>query len=123
MRYLPLLLLVACGSDDVCRDRPVSWAYIHAAIIVPNCATSGCHAALTQAGGGFLLNSPINLQDRERAYDTLRGISGAIDLLRRGALKGPNDTGTDDYRMPPDQPLPNADIDLIQCWVDSGYPR
>jgi hypothetical protein len=25
-------------------------------------------------------------------------------------------------RMPPDQPLPQADIDLIQKWIDAKWP-
>jgi hypothetical protein len=104
----------ACASDT--DDRPVSFNYIHAAILKPNCATSGCHSTLTKTRG-------VDLQDRDSALLVFR-LSGLGDLdagvmykdipllLKGGAGQF--------YRMPPDQPLPNADIDLIERWFIAG---
>ena len=53
-----IALGAGCASDT--DDRPVSFDYIHAAILKPNCATSGCHSTLTQTKG-------VDLQDRDSA--------------------------------------------------------
>jgi hypothetical protein len=103
----------ACASDT--DDRPLSFNYIHAAILKPNCATSGCHSTLTQTKG-------VDLQDRDSAYSVFQqsypppGIEARyqqIHLLLRGEAG-------QFYRMPPDQPLPEADIELVERWVNAG---
>jgi hypothetical protein len=102
-RILLLALLAGCGSED---DRPATWSYIHATIIVPNCTTSGCHSEFTQTYG-------YNFNSKEVAYETFHGLdTGVLNLL-----EGKSKT---DYRMPPDQPLPQADIDLIARWIADG---
>jgi hypothetical protein len=107
------LLLAACGSDT--DDRPVSWAYISTAIIQPNCATASCHSAHTATGG-------LRLEGAAESHFILVGESGnyvfpgdpdrskLMSLLR----------GKDIWRMPPDQPLPEADIVLIERWILDG---
>jgi len=117
MRILPLLALAAaCGSSDICSERPVTFSYIYNAIIVPNCATSGCHSQLSQAGAaGSLEGIPQNFNNFNIAYSSLGHESDFLTLVK-GASNA-------DYRMPPDQPLPKADIDLIQCWNDAGNPK
>ena len=94
----------ACGSED---DRPVSWSYIHAAIIKPNCATASCHA-------GFAPPNGVRLDERDLARQRFLEIPVGIALLR-GQMGGLR-------RMPPDQPLPDADLDLIEKWIDLGFP-
>jgi hypothetical protein len=96
-----------CGSDV--DDRPVSWSYIHAAIVIPNCATAGCHSELTKTIG-------FNFSDKADAWTTFMPDAG-YDIL--GRLRGQVRLG---LRMPPDQPLPNADIDLIAAWLAIGGP-
>jgi len=124
-RILLLLVLAGCGSDT--DDRPATWEYLHAAIFIPNCATSGCHAALTKTGPSAAIR--IDLSDRKAACSTLAGLSDFMpefgpkqatlyQILTRGGPQG----GYDDYRMPPDQPLPDADIDLIVRWIAAGAP-
>jgi hypothetical protein len=93
----------ACAPDD--DPRPVSWSYIHAAIILPNCATSGCHSAFSVTAG-------ISLEDAAAARSLF--VDGAIDTpLLRGQQAGVP-------RMPRDEPLPAVDIALIQRWIDDG---
>lgn len=94
----------ACGSGD---DRPPSWTYIHAAIIKPNCATASCHA-------GFAPPNDVRLDERDRARRHFVEIPVGIALLR-GQMGGLP-------RMPPDQPLPDADLDLIEQWMEMGFP-
>jgi cytochrome c551/c552 len=96
----------SCGGDV--DERPATFGYIWQAILLPNCATSGCHSALSRTKG-------ISFSDRAEAYKTLSSFSDAI-------LLGEQKLATGEYlpRMPPDQPLPMADIELIQRWILAG---
>jgi hypothetical protein len=103
-------LLGACTGDPA--SRPASWSYVHAAIIAPSCATSSCHSERTAAAG-------IALDDPDTAYDALLGrafvtpgdpASTLLVLLE----------GDERKRMPPDAPLPQADIDLVRTWIEAG---
>jgi hypothetical protein len=101
--------ILGCGGDT--DDRPTRWSFISATIIEPSCATANCHSAITQ-------RAAVDLSDRDVGYDTL--------INRRFVL--PGDTtgsstliylmnGEGSLRMPPDGPLPSADIDLISRWI------
>ncbi|NVB84161.1 MAG: hypothetical protein HOV81_37645 [Kofleriaceae bacterium] len=112
MRWVYLcLFLAACTS----RDRPASWSYVHAAILAPNCATSSCHSERAAAAG-------VVLDDPDAAYEVL--------LDRQFVIPGdPSSTlmsllaGDERPRMPPDAPLPEADIDLVREWIEDGALR
>ena len=111
---LPLLIVAGCGSED---DRPLSWTYITQAIIRPSCATASCHSKVTAAAG-------LQLEEPHGAYVILTG------YRPDGNFIWPNDASRsrllkllrseDTYRMPPDAPLPKADIDLIERWILAG---
>jgi hypothetical protein len=112
-RALSLFMLVAasaCGSDV--DDRPVSFSYIHAAILVPNCATSGCHSTLTKTKN-------VDMESRDAAYATFYDEDSNIVAI----LNGTASRTVSMFRMPIDQPLPDADIDLIDRWVKAGKPN
>ncbi|HKA88786.1 MAG TPA: c-type cytochrome domain-containing protein [Haliangiales bacterium] len=108
---LLVLAYGACGSDV--DDRPATFTYIHAAILVPNCTTSGCHSAQAQIGG-------IVLEQREQSYVYL--------TLERFVLPGQLHNspllkllrGREIWKMPPDQAIPEADIRLIEKWILAG---
>jgi cytochrome c len=119
---LPLVLLAAgaagvaaCGSST--DDRPATFSYISTAILVPNCATSGCHSKIASTGG-------VVLDNRLDAYTSLVGADA------RGNFVIPGDPdrsqlmkllrGDQIWRMPPDGPLPEADILLIERWILDG---
>lgn len=106
-------LCCACTGDP--DERPATWAYIHAAIISPSCATSSCHNDRVETAG-------IALDDPDAAYEALLGRlyvtpgdpgSALIQLLE----------GDEVQRMPPDAPLPQADIDLVRAWIEQGAMR
>lgn len=106
-------LTLACAGDP--DERPASWSYIHAAIIAPSCATSSCHSARTETAG-------VALDDPDTAYDVLLGqqfvtpgdpASTLMSLLE----------GDERRRMPPDAPLPAADIELVRTWIEAGATR
>lgn len=106
-------LCCACAGDP--GERPARWSYIHAAIIAPSCATSSCHSDRVETAG-------IALDDPDVAYEALLGRlyvtpgdpgSALIQLLE----------GVEVRRMPPDAPLPQADIDLVRTWIEDGATR
>jgi hypothetical protein len=104
--------VAACTGDPA--ERPASWAYVHPAIIAPNCATSSCHSALVETAG-------IALADREDSYVRLIDLQFVIAGDPTSALV-PLLEGDERRRMPPDAPLPQADIDLIRIWIEAGAP-
>jgi hypothetical protein len=131
-RFFPTLLLAsvvlgACGGDD---DRPAYWSYISPAIIQPNCATGSCHSRgaaiahldLSTADDGWedLRNQrlpPVQGAAMDRANAARQLIvpgnpaqSRMVNMLRAYGAE----------RMPPDRPLAEADIVLIEKWVLAG---
>jgi hypothetical protein len=131
--------LLGCGADD----RPAEWGYISPVILQPSCATVSCHSRASAAAG-------LDFSDPERGWTSLMGLkvwivdpqgtnncrtidgqvvcqrdfrplvtpynpeqSRLVNMLRgRGASL-----------MPPDRPLPEADIHLIERWIRVGAPH
>lgn len=103
--------MIGCGSAT--DDRPAKWSFISATITEPSCATVNCHSAIAN-------RAAVDLHDRATGYS---------DLINRGFVI-PGDTtgssallwlmrGQGSLRMPPDAPLPEADITLIERWIAS----
>ena len=116
------LVTLAVGSScDDPSSRNADWEFIHAAIIVPSCATSSCHSSLAKTAG-------IVLDDVDESYDLLVKGSGSEPAY---VVPGNVDTSAllylleANYRtlMPPDGPLPDADVDLIRAWIEQGAVR
>ena len=114
MRRLALFagVVAACTGDPA--DRPATWSYVHPAIIAPACATSSCHSALVETAG-------VALDDREASYEQLLDLSFVVPGDPASALI-PLLEGDERPRMPPDAPLPQADIDLVRVWIEAGAP-
>jgi|SRR5215471_6584161 len=105
-----------CGGGGA---RPPKWSFIAATIVEPNCATASCHSAVAQRAG-------VVLTPRDTAYKTL--------ITRKFVIPGdcPNPGECQDSemvallraqgsrRMPPDFALPEADIELIEHWINEG---
>jgi hypothetical protein len=108
-------VVAACGSQT--DQRPETAAYISAAILVPYCGRAACHSSDARA--------------HDLAFDTVADSMSAMRSRTRSGqiLVIPGDPTrsrlvtvlTDSSRiMPPDTPLPDADIDLITRWVSDG---
>ncbi len=96
-------------------DRPPTWSYIHAAIVVPGCATATCHSALA-------VRAELDLQDPDQAYAAV--VDG--NFVVPGDLTSPLLfllEGNERVRMPPDAPLPAVDVALIRTWIEQGAAR
>jgi hypothetical protein len=134
MTRLPILLILfavgagGCGGAEDARD-PV-WSYIAPAIIQPNCATSSCHSQGTAVAGLNLSTAEAGYKSLLQLHLPLRGMmppdkprplvtpgnpdeSRVVNMLRA--------EGTD--RMPPDRPLAEADIRLIERWILDGAQK
>lgn len=137
------LIAIAAGCSQI-DDRPAEWGYLSPAIFQPNCATASCHSPAASVSGldfstaenGYasltLLNVVIipfpdgggtsNLStcpppDQTHAcqhrplvtpYDPAG--SRVVNMLR----------ARDAPRMPPDRPLPEDDIRLVERWILNG---
>jgi hypothetical protein len=124
MPWLGMALLApglsACSDVD---DRPATWSYISAAIIQPNCATARCHNHSSATLG-------LQLDTVEGGYLELVGAHDAdgVPLGRNLVVPGDPDSsklmwmlrGVEAQRMPPDEPLPDADVALIEKWIRDG---
>jgi len=136
-----MLLAASCGQDT----RPATWEYISPIIFQPTCASGSCHSPSAALAG-------IDLSTPDRGYTSLtelwvwivdpkgtpeqgcrvmdgtvlcqrnhRGLvvpyvpsqSRLVNLLR--AQNAP--------RMPPDRPLSEGDIQLVERWILAGAPR
>jgi hypothetical protein len=122
---LAVMLTAAVGCADP-EDRPASFGYIHATVIAPACATSNCHSDLTATAG-------LRFDTIEGAYTAITGIvcDGAHpageppgNLVRPGQPESSQLVlqlrGIERKRMPPDTPLPESDIRLIEQWILEG---
>jgi hypothetical protein len=129
---LPALLLTSlalggCGGDD---DRPAVWSYISPAIVQPNCATSSCHSRVAAVAGLDLSTAemgwktltqqklpPIKESAATRG-DANRPLVIPFNPAQSRMVNMLHAFGTN--RMPPDRPLAEADIALIEQWVLMG---
>jgi uncharacterized membrane protein YgcG len=132
-------LAAGCGLTD---PRPAAWEYISPAIFEPNCATSSCHSRAAAVAG-------LDFSDPDRGYTSLTGLwvwivdpngtlaegcrpmDGKVFCQRQHRpLVTPFDPAQSRVvnmlraqsapRMPPDRPLPEADIRLVERWILNG---
>ncbi|HSS37834.1 MAG TPA: c-type cytochrome domain-containing protein [Polyangia bacterium] len=105
------LLAAGCGGST--DDRPAKWSFISATITEPSCATVNCHSQVSQRAG-------VDLHARDVGYYTLKNGFYVIpkDVIDSSLVYFLNASGS--LRMPPDNPLPAADILLIEKWIDDG---
>lgn len=132
----PFLLAAAVGVFPSCGgyddDRPATLEYLVPAIIAPNCATSSCHNSSSAVAG-------LDLSTPDHAYRSFL----TLKVPEQGAIKTPanqarplvtpfNPTASrvvtmlradGTKRMPPDRPLAEADIELIERWILLGAAR
>jgi uncharacterized membrane protein len=88
------------GAAINCTTTPAKFGADVNPIIQSKCAISGCHNA-SGAGGVILLN-----------YNQISAAASRINV--RAVVQ---------KTMPSSGPLPKADLDKIQCWINSGAPN
>jgi hypothetical protein len=118
------LSIVATGCNGASDDRPPAWSFISATITEPSCATVNCHSAITHQGG-------VDLSSRAAGYQALVGNTSDGGFLTYYVFPGNSQASpvvklmnaVGSIRMPPDNPLPEADIQLIETWINDGAPN
>jgi hypothetical protein len=117
-----ILFLVRCTADELPEpskgdcdgNLEVSFATDIRPIIDNSCAYSGCH----QGGGG----APGD-------YSSYGGLKGVLDSgtfqQRVFDLRGDEVVGMPPNYAPNGRPtdLTSEEINLLQCWVENGYPE
>jgi hypothetical protein len=133
------LAALTAGCDG---QRPATWAYISPVIMQPSCASGSCHSPGVAAAG-------LDFSDPDRGYASLTRLwVWIVDRTKEGQatcgpaagtivcerpyrpLVTPFDPqqsrlvnmlrGRGAPRMPPDRPLDEADIQLIERWILNG---
>lgn len=133
-------LAAGCSETD---DRPFAWGYISPVIFQPSCATAGCHSRTLSVAG-------LDFSDPARGYASLtagtvwvpgdpapdagcQDVNGTTLCPHQRALVVPYNPNQSRLvnmlraraapRMPPDRPLSEADIRLVERWILDGAPR
>ena len=118
-------LLAACGSAT--DDRPATLEYITETILVPTCALAECHSAFKQQAGD-VFDTPesvrLSILRNGLAYPFERDNPSDTYLMRSLTVGVPSliDDSRGLVRMPFVQPMPDADIKLIERWIADGVP-
>jgi len=122
---LLLCALAACGVDD----RPLDARYITDTILAPSCGSVECHSS-------FVQSNDVVLDTYSAMRDTIVNFQGGL-ISFSDAPYDPADpadselitwlTQTDPFgrgigRMPLDEPMPNADVELLKRWIQ-GKPN
>lgn len=115
-------LLGGCAEVD---ERPATWSYVHTTIIQANCTSSNCHSELAMTAG-------LDLHDKDAAYTSLTGRACGDPAGTSRDFVVPYEPesskliyqlrGIEVRSMPPDVPLPDAEIELIERWILEGAP-
>jgi hypothetical protein len=119
MRAALVALLVVPAAAG-CADgdpRPATIAYLAPAILEPSCATASCHSEQAATSELVLEGDPAAIRAALAAKSLVHAgrpeHSPLVHLLRGDFTS---------LRMPPDGPLPEADIALIERWIADGAP-
>lgn len=118
------LVLAACGTTD--DQRPRNLDYITEAILAPSCGAATCHSSFKGADG-FVFDTVETARATFQNDDELivpkgeDASSSGLVLSLTLEQRDPDD-GSSNPRMPLNAPLPDADIALIQDWLDFGAP-
>jgi hypothetical protein len=106
--WLPLFLLSACGTSP--DERPVAVEVVALSVLAPSCGQAQCHSSTTKTKG--------------YAFDTFDGAKAALRQLigptaeRSKIIEVMRASGGE--RMPPDAPLAEEDIQLVEAWINAG---
>lgn len=123
------LAIVACDDqgDEIAAIGPVatatpvggvSFAQVQQQVLIPNCATSGCHVTGAQAPN--LTGAPEGV---ERQLLTASGVNGVVYIAPgdpEGSLLYRRMEGTEPNRstMPPTGLLPQVQRDLVREYIE-----
>lgn len=136
------LAAASAGGCSQVDNRPAEWAYISPAIFQPNCATTSCHSPAAAVSGldfstpqnGYVSLNGLYLAPIDGGAPPAPGepcvVENGVYFCQRRPLVTPYDPAgsrlvnvlraRDAPRMPPDRPLPEPDIELVERWILNG---
>ena len=142
---LPLALAVVCHGCGGADSRPAVWGFISPEILQPNCATTSCHGPAAAVSGldfstparGYTSLSGLwvwlvvpdgGAVPSGVPCTTLNGTVTCEQMLRplvtpydpQGSTLVNSLRARNQPRMPPDRPLAEADIELVERWILNG---
>ncbi len=141
------LSAAATGGCSQVDSRPAEWGYISPAIFQPNCATTSCHSPAASVSG-LDFSTPHNgywsltrlwvwvvvpadggISPPPGAPCAIKDGTKVCEEMERPLVTPYDPAGSrvvnmlrarDAPRMPPDRPLPEADIELVERWILNG---
>jgi hypothetical protein len=113
MVSLTFLVIAAGGCGGSADGRPRKWSYISPLLIQPNCATANCHSQLAQRSG-------VALDTVYDGYDQMVNRHFVLPFDAQGSPLIFLMHGQGSRRMPPDYPMADVDITLIEGWIADG---
>ena len=109
----------ACGATD---DRPRTLEYITQTILAPTCAAAECHSAFKMEVGDEF--DTVDAARRTILNNGLVSPGDPLDstLVQSLTIGVPSilSPGSGNVRMPFDAPIPDADVALIEAWIQDG---
>jgi hypothetical protein len=101
MKLFWLIVLAACGTDD---PRAPTVEVISTEILAPACGAPQCHSTSTFQSG--------------YAFDTLAASKDSLRQLMSQGNRGHSlSEEITTRKMPPDAPLDDADLKLLETWI------
>jgi hypothetical protein len=99
-------LVSACGTTP--DERPATLEVVTLEVLKPSCGQVQCHSTTTARSG--------------YAFDTVDAARTTFQMqLSPGELSYVIHQKSE-FQMPPDWPLAQQDIDLVDAWVTAGAP-
>ena len=121
-----LCALAACGTSN--DDRPLEAQYLTTTIFQPACGSVECHSTFTQslnvvldtysAMRNTMVNFPL-LSFSADAYDPADPSDSALIIW----ITKTDPFGLGVGRMPLDEPMPNADVELLKSWISGPVDK
>lgn len=109
--FAPLLIgLIGCGTTP--DERPATVEVVALSILAPSCGQVQCHSTTTNLEGYAFDTLAAAKKSLARLVSRTGGQSELLEVLEASG----------DERMPPDAPLADEDVALIQAWIDAGAP-
>jgi hypothetical protein len=103
-------VLAACGTSP--DERPISVEVVALSILAPSCGQVQCHSTTTKTEGYAFDTLEAAKTSLRELVGTSTSNSELVEVLHADG----------EERMPPDSPLADEDIALIEAWIDAGAP-
>ena len=92
----------ACGTSA--DERPATFEVVTLEVLKPMCGQVQCHSTTTKIEG-----LAFDTLDAARTSLREQGVGEILEVIL-------------DKEMPPDQPMADEDVELLERWIDANTP-